>query len=175
MGLNVLPVIAETIARGAVLVAGIALAIILILIGGQIGSRVITGNSLSWSDELARLFFIYLVFIGAAEASMRRTHIAVDLQDTFGLTPAVDRIFDLVRMALCIAVLAIIAWGAWQIIPVVQNMQRPATRLSTAWMFYPVLIGALLMIVATAINFVSCLTGGSVYRDPAKNPHDILE
>lgn len=175
MGLNVLPAIADVIARGAVLVAGIALAIILALIGGQIGSRIITGNSLSWSDELARLFFIYLVFIGAAEASMRRTHIAVDLQDTFGLTPAVDRIFDLVRMALCILVLAIIAWGAWQIIPVVQNMQRPATRLSTALMFYPVFVGALLMIVATAINFVSCLTGSSIYRATAKNPHDIVE
>ncbi len=175
MGLNVLPAVADAIARGAVLIAGIALAIILALIGGQIGARIMTGNSLSWSDELARLFFIYLVFIGAAEASMRRTHIAVDVQDTFGVPPALNRILDLVRMALCIVVLAIVAWGAWQIIPVVENMQRPATRLSTAWMFYPVLVGAVLMIVATAINFMSCLTGGSIYRDTAKNPHDILE
>lgn len=173
--MKILPAIADLIARGAVLVSGIALAIILVLIGGQIGARVFTGNSLSWSDELARLFFIYLVFIGAAEASMRRTHIAVDLQDIFGLSLAVDRIFDLFRMALCIAVLAIIAWGAWQIIPVVQNMQRPATRLSTAWMYYPVLVGAVLMIFATAINFMSCLTGGSIYRENAKNPHDLLE
>lgn len=167
--------ISEMIARGAVLIGGIALAIILALIGGQIAARVITGNSLSWSDELARLFFIYLVFVGAAEASMRRKHIAVDLQDTFGLSPAVDRVFDLIRMALCIAVLAIIAWGAWQIIPVVQNMQRPATRVSTAWMYYPVFAGALLMIVATAINFFSCLTHGSIYRDGAKNASDLLE
>ena len=170
-----LPAIAEVIARGAVLIAGIALAIILLLIGGQIAARVFTGESLSWSDELARLFFIYLVFIGAAEASMRRTHIAVDLQDTFGVTPATDRIVDLVRMALCMVVLAVVAWGAWHIIPVVQNMQRPATRLSTAWMFYPVFVGALLMIAATAINFFSCLTGGSVYRDNARNPRDLLE
>ncbi len=173
--MKLLPAIAELIARGAVLVAGIALAIILVLIGGQIGSRIFTGESLSWSDELARLFFIYLVFIGAAEASMRRTHIAVDLQDTFGLSESVDRIFDLVRMAICIAVLAIIAWGAWKIIPVVESMQRPATRLSTAWMFYPILVGSVLMIVATSINFFSCLTNGEIYRKSAKNPHDLLE
>ena len=173
--MKLLPAIAELIARGAVLVAGIALAIILVLIGGQIGSRIFTGESLSWSDELARLFFIYLVFIGAAEASTRRTHIAVDLQDTFGLSESVDRIFDLVRMAICIAVLAIIAWGAWKIIPVVESMQRPATRLSTAWMFYPILVGSVLMIVATSINFFSCLTNGEIYRKSAKNPHDLLE
>ncbi|WP_372921784.1 TRAP transporter small permease [Roseovarius sp.] len=175
MGLKALPAIAEAIARGAVLVAGIALAIILLLIGAQIGSRVFTGDSLSWSDELARLFFIYLVFIGATEASMRRNHIAVDLRDTFGLSDSVDRVLDLVRMVLCVAVLAVIAVGAWKIIPVVENMQRPATRLSTTWMYYPIFVGSLLMIVATAINFFSCLTGGSIYRDNAKNQHDLLE
>ena len=78
-------------------------------------------------------------------------------------------------MAICIAVLAIIAWGAWKIIPVVESMQRPATRLSTAWMFYPILVGSVLMIVATSINFFSCLTNGEIYRKSAKNPHDLLE
>lgn len=175
MGMSILPAIVEAIARGAVMVSGIALAIILGLIGWQIGSRVFTGDSLTWSDELARLFFIYLVFIGAAEASMRRTHIAVDMRDIFGLPEDIDRILDLVRMAVCILVLAIIAWGAWKIIPVVGTMQRPATRLSTAWMFYPIFAGSLLMIVATLINFMSCLTNGRIYRDNAKNPHDILE
>lgn len=167
--------IAEAIARGAVLISGIALAIILVLIGGQIGTRIFTGDSLVWSDELARLFFAYLVFIGAAEASMRRNHIAVDLQDTFGLSLSVDRVIDLIRMALCILVLGIIAWGAWQIIPVVENMQRPATRLSTAWMFYPILVGSMLMIVATTLNFFSCLTGGSIYRDSANTTHNVPE
>ena len=60
--MKTMPAIANLIARGAVLIAGIALAIILLLIGGQIASRIFTGESLSWSDELARLFFIYLVF-----------------------------------------------------------------------------------------------------------------
>ena len=175
MGVGPVQAVADTIARGAVLVAGIALAIILGLIAAQIGSRVFTGSSLSWSDELARLFFLYLVFIGAAEASMRRTHIAVDVQDTFGLSPAVDRILDLGRMVLCLGVLAVIAHGAWRIIPVVETMQRPATRLSTAWMFYPLLVGSVLMMIATAMQFVSCLTGGDLYRDTARNRHDLLE
>jgi TRAP-type C4-dicarboxylate transport system permease small subunit len=60
---------------------------------------------------------------------------------------------------LCIAVLAVIAWGAWKIIPVVENMQRPATRLSTSWMYWPVFFGSLLMIVATTINLIKRLTG----------------
>ncbi|MFD0980669.1 TRAP transporter small permease [Tropicimonas aquimaris] len=164
--------IANTIARGAILVAGIALFAILAVIGAQIAARVFTGNSLSWSDELARLFFLYLVFIGAAETSVRHTHIAVDLKDTFRLPGEIDRLLDLGRMVLCIAVLAIIAVGAWKIIPVVENMQRPATRLSTAWMYYPVLVGSLLMIVATAINFIACIARTSPYPPFADDNKD---
>lgn len=163
--------IAHGIARWAILFAGIALTAILVVIAGQIGMRIFTGNSLTWSDELARLFFLYLVFIGAAETSMRHAHISVDLKDTFGLSPKIDRFLDLARMALCIVVLAVIAVGAWKIVPVVENMQRPATRLSTAWMFYPVLVGAILMIVATAMNFYALLVG----THPLVQPDDDVQ
>jgi TRAP-type C4-dicarboxylate transport system permease small subunit len=157
--IRALKTVAWAIGQAATLVSGVALVAILALVAGQIAMRIFTGNSLTWSDELARLFFIYLVFIGAAETSIRHAHISVDLKDTFGLPVNIDRIVDCVRMVLCIAVLAVIAWGAWKIIPVVQNMQRPATRLSTAWMYWPVLVGSVLMIVATAINLIKRLTG----------------
>lgn len=155
-------VVSRTIGRGAILIAGIALVAILALVAGQIAMRIFTGNSLTWSDELARLFFIYLVFIGAAEISARHAHISVDMKDTFGVSENTDRVLDCLRMALCIAVLAVISWGAWQIIPVVESMQRPATRLSNAWMYWPVLVGSILMIFATSINLVFCLTRGSI-------------
>lgn len=155
--------------------AGVALGVIVTLISAQIAMRVFTGNSLSWPDELARLFFIYLVFIGAAEASVRHSHIAVDLRGTFGLSARIDRVLDLVRMALSIIVLIVIAWGAWQIIPVIQNMQLPATRLSMAWMYLPVLLGSILMIVATAINLIACLSGNENYRSHASDISEGME
>ncbi|TRD15349.1 TRAP transporter small permease [Palleronia caenipelagi] len=152
--------LSKAIGAAAIFLGGIALALILALVAGQIAMRVLTGQSLTWSDELARLFFIYLVFIGSAEISARHGHIAVDLRNTFGVPEAIDRILDVIRMVLCISVLAVIAWGTWQIIPVVENMQRPATRISTAWMYWPVLAGSILMIVATAINLGVLLTCG---------------
>ncbi|MFK8084099.1 MAG: TRAP transporter small permease [Granulosicoccus sp.] len=154
--------ISRIIGRVSILVAGIALVAILALVAGQIGMRVFTGDSLTWSDELARLFFIYLVFIGAAEPSARHAHISVDLKGTFGVSANLDRVLDCFRMLGCIAVLAVVAWGAWQIIPVVSNMQRPATRLSTAWMYWPVFVGSILMVIVTSINLFYCVTRGSL-------------
>lgn len=155
-------IISNFVGRAAILFAGVALVVILALVAGQIAMRVFTGDSLTWSDELARLFFIYLVFIGSAEVSARHAHIAVNLKDTFGVSDKIDLGLDCIRMVLCILVLAVIAWGAWQIIPVVENMQRPATRMSTAWMYWPVLVGSVLMIIATTINLVFALRGGSL-------------
>lgn len=63
--------VANLIARGAILVSGIALVAILGLVSAQIGSRVVVGQPLSWPDELSRILFIYLVFVGAAESSVR--------------------------------------------------------------------------------------------------------
>lgn len=163
--MNLLAAIARIIARASITVAGVALAAILVLVAAQIGMRVFSGNSLSWSDELARICFIYLVFIGAAEASARHIQIAINLKDTFGLSGQIDRALDLVRLVLCLAVLAVIAFGAWQIIPVVSGMQLPATRLSTAWLYVPVLLGSILMAAATAINLFAILLNRTLFSD----------
>ena len=163
--MNPLAAVAMIIARASIFVAGVALAAILVLVAAQIGMRVFTGNSLSWSDELARICFIYLVFIGAAEASARHIHIAINLKDTFGLAGRVDRLLDLIRLVLCFAVLGVIAWGAWQIIPVVKGMQLPATRISTAWMYVPVLAGCILMMLATALNFFAIILHRTLFSD----------
>lgn len=165
--MKTLIVLARVIARASILVAGIALAAILVLVSMQIGTRVFTGDSLTWSDELARLCFVFLVFIGAAEASARHAHIAISLKDTFGLSERIDRYLDIIRLAACIGLLGIIAWGTWQIIPVVQNMKLPATRLSTALLYIPVLIGSVAMIAATALNLIAAILDRELLGKPS--------
>lgn len=151
--------IAHVIERGAVILAVIALAGILALVAGQVGARVFAGRPLPWPEELGRIFFIYLVFIGAAEASVTRGHIAVDLVDTFGLNRRADLVLDLIRDAATLAVLAVVAYGAWKMIPVVHSMRMPATGVPMSWMVVPVLVGSVLMLVATALNVLAHLRG----------------
>lgn len=162
--------LAKLIARGAVLVSGTALVAILALVSAQIGARVIAGQPLSWPDELSRILFIYLVFIGAVETSVRHTHIAVNMRDTFGLPARVDDLLDMGRMAVCILVLAIIAWGAWQMIPVVGTMSLPATGLPMSVMVLPILLGSALMILATLLNIFSRLAGRPLLPEQARDP-----
>lgn len=128
------------------------------------------GQPLSWPDELSRILFIYLVFVGAAESSVRHIHIAVNMRDTFGLPARVDDVLDILRMAICIVVLVVIAWGAWQMIPVVGTMSLPATGLPMSVMVLPVLLGAVLMIVATLLNLFSRLAGRPLLPEQEREP-----
>ena len=156
--------LARLLAKGAVAIAAIALAAILCLVVAQVLMRFGLGRPLPWPDELGRLCFIYLVFIGAAEASAVRGHIAVDMVDTFGLSRRVDAALEVIRDLIVLAVLVIVVWGAAQMIPVVHSMKLPATGIRTSWMVLPVLIGGALMAAATLLWLVARVTGHDLPR-----------
>jgi len=55
-----------------------AITVIIIL---QICTRYFLGDPLSWTEEVSRHLFVWLVFFGASGAIRDRSHIAVDLVD----------------------------------------------------------------------------------------------
>lgn len=59
------------------LIALILVALIVAVSANVIG-RSLFNHSLPWADELARMLFIWLIFVGAAAAFARYEHIAVD-------------------------------------------------------------------------------------------------
>ena len=57
---------------------GAILAALIVAVSSNVVGRSVFNHSLPWVDELARMLFIWLVFIGAAAAFARYEHIAVD-------------------------------------------------------------------------------------------------
>lgn len=143
----------EAILKNLVLaMEALSMSLIFLCVILQVTFRFILQSPLPWPEELSRIFFIYLVFIGAAEASRERSHIAIDVMDVFHLSARTDRYLDIVRNVLVLIVLAIMGHGAYQIIPIGYNMYLPATGLPMSVMSAPVLIGAILMFIWTAIH-----------------------
>ena len=155
---------ARLLGQGAVALAAIALAAILCLVFAQVTMRFVFDRPLPWPEELSRIVFIYLVFIGAAEASVARTHIAVDMVDTFGMPRRIDRWIGVMRDVATLAVLVVIAIGAWTMIPIVHSMRLPATGVRTSFMVAPVLAGSVMMAVATLLHLVADATGRPLPR-----------
>ncbi len=52
---------------------------IVTVVTGQVIWRYVFNNSLSWSEELSRYLFAWLIFVGASIAVKENTHIRVDI------------------------------------------------------------------------------------------------
>lgn len=55
------------------------MAVILLVLGLQIVSRYLVGDPPSWTEEVSRQLFVWMVFLGASGAVRTRSHIAIDV------------------------------------------------------------------------------------------------
>ena len=146
----------------------ICLGVISFLVIMQVTFRFVINSPLPWPEELSRLVFIYLVFIGGAASSRSQTHISIDLLDNMLPPNRIRFFFDLVRNMLTFIVLVATAYGAVAILPNIGLMRLPATGLPMTLMIFPILIGSVLMMFWTARHliqdFSSVLSGNTVQK-----------
>lgn len=93
------------------LIAVILVALIISVSANVIG-RSMLNQSLPWADELARMLFIWLVFIGAAAAFARFEHIAVDIL-VRKLPPRGAYMLYLLQHLIIAGLMAIMVWGGY--------------------------------------------------------------
>lgn len=112
-------------------------------------SRMILNASIAWAEELTRILFIWLVFMGAVLALHTRGHL--------GLTIIIDRIspkkqlfFDIIGWILIIVVTYAMINGGTRIVEVVKNSRTPALGLPGHLKYLAVLVAGYLMILTSA-------------------------
>lgn len=72
------PAVFRWITLGMEYLIAALLVTLIVAVSSNVIGRAVFNNSVPWADELARMLFIWLVFIGAAAAFARYEHIAVD-------------------------------------------------------------------------------------------------
>lgn len=140
-------------------VASVLLAVITVILVLQICTRYFMGDPLSWTEEVSRHLFVWLVFFGASGAIRDRSHIVVDVVNT--LMPA--RIRRLVMLGSNLLVLFflinVLYWGAravgrmWQL--TTATLEIPFGLVYTV---FP--ITAILMIIRTLVQMREDLVAG---------------
>jgi TRAP-type C4-dicarboxylate transport system permease small subunit len=138
----------------------------------QICMRFIFENSLSWSEELARYCFIWLIYIGIAYGVKRSRHITLDV--VFDLVPNAFKKVLLVVSNLLVGVFAVIViyYSVFLIDQLASFGQTSAAmRLNMVYVYLSVPIGMILTILRLIQNtsyiirkWDSILTEESVIR-----------
>lgn len=94
---------------GAILVG------LIVSVSSNVVGRALFNHSLPWADELARMLFIWLVFIGAAAAFSRYEHIAVDAL-VRRLPLRLAHMLYLLQHLIITGLMVVMMWGGYQVL-----------------------------------------------------------
>jgi TRAP-type C4-dicarboxylate transport system permease small subunit len=132
-----------------VLVDWVCLGLMLVLVVDVflgVWSRYVLQATFQWYDEVARLCFVWIVFLGAASAVRRGAHFRLHLLiDRFG--PRLRRATDLVVGLLVVAFGGVLVAGGLAMWPVARRQVSDSLELSMVWFYAALPVGGALMIL----------------------------
>lgn len=130
-----------------------------LVIGANITSRYVTGNSFPWADELARYLMIWLTFTGAGLILRHGGHVAITrLQDAL---PGVGQ--KVLRAAIVLGLLMFFGFMVHVGLQYAQRMQTqltPALRIPFVYVYAAMPIGFGLLIVHLLLIARGFITAG---------------
>ncbi len=113
------------------------------------------GSGIAASEELSRLLFVWLVFLGAAAAYPAGEHMAfTSLLGMLQGRPAAFAAMTVVVRLLVVLGCALLAWGAWQQVVVGMSSRSVVLGYPTALLPLPALLCALGIGVMAALELV---------------------
>ena len=109
-------------------------------------SRYVLQATFQWYDEVARLCFVWMVFLGAASAVRRGAHFRLHLLiDRFG--PRLRRANDLLVGLLVVVFGGVLVAGGVAMWPVARGQVSDSLELSMVWFYGALPVGGALMIL----------------------------
>lgn len=131
------------------LIERVCLLLMVVLVGDVflgVWSRYVMQATFRWYDEVARLCFVWIIFLGAAVAVRRGLHFRVHLLvDRLG--PGAQRLANTVATLSVIAFGAVLVAGGIRIAPIAHRQVTDALELSQLWFFAALPVGGALMIL----------------------------
>jgi TRAP-type transport system small permease protein len=149
------------------IVSGSLLVLLCVTVALQVFSRFVLRDPYIWAEELARLFFIWTAFIGAAVALKHHRHFAIEL-----LAARLSlRGGRLARSALwcrrfavflVIVLLGILVWYGFAHTWSVRGTRTDILEISVAWTYLPLPLSCLAMLIRSLPMLVSPPMGSAV-------------
>lgn len=126
---------------------------IVLVISADVVARYCLGGSLVFANELSRMCFIWICFLGMPLCIGKGLNVAITSLES-RLSASLQILMFRAGVLMVIVLMGTVAYGAW-----VSIEARSAERLNTipvnaAWFFFPVLIGALYSIVHLISEFL---------------------
>ncbi len=133
---------------GALLLAVLVLVALL-----QVFARYTNVVFVPWTEEMARLLFVWVIWLGAAAALLRGTHIRFELF-VQRLPPSLRRRLARAVDAAVAVALVVLAVYAWQVARSQADTTFLTVPLSVQWTYLAAVVGAVVMLIALALRLL---------------------
>lgn len=135
----------------------LSLGLMAILVFGNVILRYAFDSGLAMSDELARLLFVWVIFLGAILASRERAHIGLDSL-VRRLSPKWKKVFILVSGVLMLGCCALFVVGGWSQTIINLDNTYPVLGISYAWLYAAAVVFGVGMAISIAYNMFDAVT-----------------
>lgn len=135
----------------------IALITMILLVFFNAVLRYFFNSGIAWSEEFARICFVYMIFLGIILVAKERGHLTVDI--IISALPAhVQMFFLFFADILVLIALSFITYGAYQLMELTYTQQMPATGISSAFLYLAGVISAVSYFLIVFTNLWKHLT-----------------
>ena len=151
-------------------IAGVLLALVVVIVLLQVFGRYILQISLSWPEELARYVLVWLMIFGAAAAAASRSQIVVDT--LLELIPAsVRRALEALAALAGLVAVALLVWTSQPLITgPAGRSTSPATGIPSFWIYLAVPVGGALLALFALAELAEILRGKRPDPPPPAGP-----
>lgn len=120
----------------------VSLALMVLLVFGNVVLRYVFNSGIAVSEEISRLLFVWLTFLGAIVAMREKGHLGVDTLIS-KLGPLGKRVCWLISQLLMLLCCLVISWGGVRVTQLNAGSDAAVSGISNAWIYASVVVAAL--------------------------------
>lgn len=143
--------------------------IIIVAVSLQVFCRYALNNPLTWSEELARFSFMWMVFLGLGLAERDNQHIAVDFFVS-KMPPGAQKVVRIAVDVFCIVVLAVACYYSLGVIQIQAAMRSVGLNISMAYFAVTVPVGFAILCFYKFLSIARIAKTKEFTNTPGVNP-----
>lgn len=118
--------------------------------------RYVFNSGLTWSEEVSRYFFVWLVFLGAISALKDKMHLGVDLV-VKALPQKMQKAVFVISNGIVLYILWLVVDGSWKMSVLNMNSTGPATGMPLSYLYGIGVVSGIWMMILVASSVFKVL------------------
>ncbi|QGU03456.1 TRAP transporter small permease [Corynebacterium comes] len=140
------------------IVSVILFAVLVLVTTWQVFTRQALNDPSTWSEELSKILFVWLSFVGSAFLFGERGHIAVDFLARRFRTSVQKILASFVQVVILFFALVAMVWGGYLAASIAWSQNLTALPLAIGWVYVVIPITGVFVAIFAVIDLVAVLT-----------------